>query len=219
MSSPILYSFRRCPYAIRARLALVIGRCNCEVREVKLARKPSALLAVSDKATVPVLCLPNGTVIDESLDIMRWATRQCESQTEDCLNAQELEHPLVLANDTEFKYWLDRYKYFDRFPEQSQHDYWNKLHPLLETLDQHLLVASTGSIGLLNASPSLIDWAILPFVRQCSLVDQSRFAAQAPARLQQWLKTNLSAEYFVQVMHKAAFWYAEGDPTYNLLET
>lgn len=223
MTLPIFYSFRRCPYAIRARLALAYCQCNCEIREVELANKPLALIAASSKATVPVLCLSTGEVLDESLDIMRWAAAcgdyRLDSHLENHLDTQALEHHLVDDNDTQFKYWLDRYKYFERYPEQSQQHYWNELAPLLGQLNQHLNANQAGIPSLVAPTPSLIDWAVLPFVRQCYLVDRARFDALAPPELNHWLKVHLRSEHFANVMRKAPFWYAKGDHTYTLLET
>src|SRR4051812_30888674 len=110
LTEPILYSFRRCPYAMRARLALAVSETGCEIREVKLRDKPAELIAASPKATVPVLVLPDGEVIDESLEVMRWALRR--NDPENWLQGDDV--ALIAANDGAFKYHLDRYKYPER---------------------------------------------------------------------------------------------------------
>src|SRR5690606_39916647 len=115
--TPILYSFRRCPYAMRARLAIAVSKQQCELREVILRDKPPALLQASPKGTVPVLVLPHGKVIDESLDIMLWALGQ--SDPEGWLKPQHASHDemmaLIATCDQDFKPALDRYKYPDRY--------------------------------------------------------------------------------------------------------
>src|SRR5690349_23102350 len=110
LTDPVLYSFRGCPYAMRARLALLASGTRCELREIKLSAKPEAMLAASPKGTVPVLVLPDGKVIEQSIDIMRWALAQRDP--EDWLARDDA--ALILANDTSFKHDLDRYKYPDR---------------------------------------------------------------------------------------------------------
>ena len=114
MSLPVLYSFRRCPYAIRARMAMAVAGTTVELREVVLRDKPAEMVAVSAKGTVPVLVLPDGTVIDESLDIMYWALRQRDPNR--WLHQHADASPLLSRCEDEFKHWLDRYKYADRHP-------------------------------------------------------------------------------------------------------
>ena len=169
---PILYSFRRCPYAMRARLALAISDTNCELREVQLSRKPAAMLAVSPKGTVPVLVPNEGPVIDESLLIMRWALAR--SDPEGWL-ARDDPH-LIARNDGPFKTDLDRYKYPDR------HDADPSLHrqrgvDFLRALDARL--AERGQ--LCGPQRGMADAAIMPFVRQFAAVDRDWFAAQPVA--------------------------------------
>lgn len=122
---PILYSFRRCPYAIRARLAIKVSSINIELREVQLSNKPKELLECSPKGTVPVLQLPDGAVIDESYDIMLWALKQHDPQKWLPKNLDDLLEMdrLINFNDGEFKQHLDHYKYADRFPQQSMDNY------------------------------------------------------------------------------------------------
>lgn len=120
---PILYSFRRCPYAMRARLAIAAAQVKVELREVELRNKQEALLLASPKGTVPVLQLEDGKVIDESPDIMFWALQQHDPEhwlEQDWLKQTK---QLIQRNDGEFKYYLDRYKYADRYPERSELEY------------------------------------------------------------------------------------------------
>ena len=115
---PILYTFRRCPYAIRARMALAYSNITIEIKEIFLQNRPQELFDISPKGTVPVLCLNNSKIIDESLDIMQWALTQndLENWIGPKINCQ---NKLIKENDSEFKYWLDRYKYYDRYPEHD----------------------------------------------------------------------------------------------------
>src|SRR5690554_4185595 len=142
ISLPRLYSFRRCPYAIRARLALAFAGLPVELREVVLKNKPAAMLAISPKGTVPVLeLLEDGSaeprVIEESREIVEWALRKCDPQgllRADLARADAL----IDHNDNEFKHWLDRYKYADRHPQLPQSAYQQQGELFLQVLEQHL---------------------------------------------------------------------------------
>ncbi|MDO9168745.1 MAG: glutathione S-transferase [Methylobacter sp.] len=168
---PIFYSFRRCPYAMRARLAIAITRVVVELREVELRDKPAAMLAVSPKGTVPVLQLENGEVIDESLDIMFWALRQ--NDAEHWLNSAWLQNAvqLIRRNDEEFKYHLDRYKYADRYPAYSELYYRQQGELFLTDLERRL----NQSQFLCGDYFTLADAAILPFIRQFAAVNSAWF--------------------------------------------
>lgn len=202
----VLYSFRRCPYAIRARLALAISETSCLLREVHLARKPAALLAASPKGTVPVLVLADGTVIDESILIMRWALAR--SDPESWLERDDAD--LIARNDGEFKHDLDRYKYPDRHHSDAL------LHrergvAFLRLLDTRL----SASGHLCGASRGLADAAIVPFVRQFAAVDRRWFEAQPIPHVQAWLATHLASPLFAVVMEKEEPWLP-GDPEVTL---
>ena len=161
-SEAVLYSFRRCPYAIRARLALAISETPGALREVHLARKPAAMLAASTKATVPVLVLADGTVIDESIMIMRWALAR--SDPEVWLERDDAD--LIARNDGPFKSDLDRYKYPDRHQSDASAHRERGLE-FLRMLDARL----SNSPQLCGAKRGLADAAIMPFVRQFAAVD------------------------------------------------
>ena len=166
---PILYSFRRCPYAIRARLAIAYTGIPVEIREVHLKHKPEQMLAVSPKGTVPVLQLPDGKVIDESLDIMRWALAQ--HYPEHWLDAGEDAENLIQWNDGDFKYYLDRYKYADRYPEYPASYYRSQGEMFLAELESKL--SQTRCLG--GNQFSIADAAIFPFIRQFGAVDSRWF--------------------------------------------
>lgn len=206
MSRPVLYSFRRCPYAIRARLALAVSGTDYELREVKLANKPDAMLAASPKGTVPVLRLSDGTVIDESLTIMQWALGRRDP--EGWLDSAD--EDLIARNDGEFKHALDRYKYPNRYGSDPQL-HRNRGLASLREIDAR--VAPAGQIG--GERPGLADAAIMPFVRQFAAVDRAWFSAQPLRHLQTWLEWHLASPLFHSVMMRSAPWVPakEGEPT------
>jgi glutathione S-transferase len=193
-----LYSFRRCPYAMRARMALSSAGIAYQTVEVSLRAKPPKLLAISPKGTVPVMQLPDGTVLEQSLDIMRWALLQNDpGGWLTATDAHEVNHWIALCDDT-FKPLLDRYKYANRHPEL--------------TMAQHRAKAfSTFILPLENAlqakrdkacRPSLADAAIFPFVRQFAAVNQAWFDAEALPAVQAWLAQWLSSDLFAAIMKK-----------------
>mgnify|MGYP000052300614 CR=1 FL=1 len=197
MTKPILYSFRRCPYAMRARLALLASGTSCELREVKLSAKPEALLAASPKATVPVLVLPDERVIDESLDIMRWALAARDPQG-------WLEHDdaaTIAGNDGRFKHHLDRYKY----PERHGSDPMVHRAAGLEFLAEiETLLHSNRWLG--GTAQRLTDAAIMPFVRQFAEVDRAWFDAQPLPGVQRWLAASMALPCFEAAMVRHPFW-------------
>lgn len=194
---PILYSYRRCPYAMRARMALKYADVAVEIREISLKDKPKSMLEVSPKATVPVLVLQDGTVLEESLDIMRWALQQRDS--EGWLNADsELTQQLIAENDGSFKQALDKYKYAIRFPEQSAETYRTQGEVFLQKLESLL----NQSAFLLKDQVSQADIAIFPFIRQFSGVDAVWFEAAPYPKLKAWLKGLVESELFVSIMEK-----------------
>ena len=199
MVHPILYSFRRCPYAIRARMVLSYMEVSVELREVLLNERPQSLYKISSKGTVPVLLLNDGKVLDESLDIMLWAIKQGEQKLyEDKLNEQ---NQLIKYNDTKFKYWLDKYKYHVRYLEHSRDYYQRKCSKTLAEYDMML----RGNAYLLGDRIRLADIAIFPFIRQCANVDQNWFNNKYP-NLNQWLEIWKESRLFKSVMMKYNQW-------------
>lgn len=198
----VLYSFRRCPYAIRARLALAISQTPYALREVKLSRKPAEMLAVSPKGTVPVLVLADGTVIDESIQIMRWALAQCDPEA--WLERDDAE--LIARTDDPFKHDLDRYKYSDRDGIDALAHRQSGLE-FLHELDERL----AGSTQLCGAKRGIADAAIMPFIRQFAAVDAEWFAGQPIPHLQKWLADHLGSSLFAAVMARFVPW-SSGDP-------
>ena len=191
-----LYSFRRCPYAMRARMALRYGGVPVEIIEVSLKAKPAEMLAISPKGTVPVLDA-DGRVIDESLEIMRWALAQNDPQ-DWLLGGDARIAELIEANDQVFKGHLNRYKYAERYPEQPMEVYRAEGEMFLRRLEELL----EGRDCLLTDHPSLADVALLPFVRQFAHVDREWFAQTPYVRLQAWLQRFLESELFTSIMKK-----------------
>ncbi|WP_367850345.1 glutathione S-transferase [Rhodoferax sp. WC2427] len=190
---------------MRARLALAVGGQTVELREVVLRHKPPELLAASPKGTVPVLVLPDGSVIDQSLDIMRWALAHHDP-------AGWLQPPLdemlalIAAVDGPFKHHLDRYKYPGRYEDDScsrpPDGHRGALGHMVSGWEQRL----AGQPYLFGPQPALADMAIAPFVRQCAHVDAAWFAAQPWPRVQKWLADFENSALFVQVMQKVVPW-------------
>ena len=191
-----LYSFRRCPYAMRARMALRYSGVPVEIVEVSLKTKPAEMLAISPKGTVPVLDA-NGRVIDESLEIMRWALAQHDPQGW-LLGGDPRIAELIEANDQAFKVHLNRYKYAERYPEQPMEVYRAEGALFLQRLEELL----TDRDYLLTDHLSLADVALLPFVRQFAHVDREWFAQTPYLRLQAWLQRLLESELFTAIMKK-----------------
>jgi glutathione S-transferase len=217
---PVLYSFRRCPYAIRARLSIAVSGVGVELREVVLRDKPKAFLEASPSATVP--CLVTGSeadsgavavagersvpsVIDESLDIMIWALEH--NDPEAWLNMPEAGREWIARCDGPFKQALDRTKYAPRYPEADPEDERGRAHAFLSDLDSAL------QGEWIFARPTLADFAILPFVRQFAFIDKQRFDAQPWPRLKPWLERFLGSMRFESVMRKYPQWHAGDEPT------
>lgn len=194
---PILYSFRRCPYAMRARMALLASGQEVELREIILRAKPQAMLDASPKGTVPVLVLANGQVIAESLEIMRWAL--AARDPEDWLAGDDA--ALIAANDGPFKHHLDRYKYPSRYPGDSgDHRAGGLEH--LGALEARLV----DQPYLCGDQRALADIALFPFVRQFAATDADWFAAQDLPRVQRWLESLVQSDLFAAAMIRPVPW-------------
>lgn len=193
---PVLYSFRRCPYAMRARLALAAAGQAVELREVALKAKAPELLEASAKGTVPVLVQADGAVLEESLEIMRWALEQADPlgwlQADGAATAA-----LIAQNDGPFKRHLDRFKYPDRYGEVDPMEHRAAALAILREWEQRLAVGG----WLLGAQATLADWALLPFVRQFRRADPDGFAAEPGLEgLKDWLARFERSELLARVM-------------------
>ncbi|WP_299004560.1 glutathione S-transferase [uncultured Shewanella sp.] len=218
MPLPILYSFRRCPYAMRARLGILLSHQSVLLKEIILKNKPESMLKASPKGTVPVLILPNNQVIDESLDIMMWALEQSDPNHVLPINQQQTQLTLALIkqNDTTFKSWLDKYKYADRYPEYSAIHYRKQAEAFILTLENKLKTNKQ----LLSDTPSLVDYAIYPFVRQFAHVDIDWFNQAPYPKTRQWLYNHIESELFLSIMKKYPLWLeSQQMVTFGQLET
>lgn len=197
---PLLYTFRRCPYAIRTRLAIKISGIEVEKCEVDLRNKPKALLDCSPKGTVPVLQFSDGSVIEESLDIMQWALAINDPEEwMDSGNGPSAETlALIHQNDGSFKAALDRYKYAVHFPEYPAETYREQAEVFL--LELNVRISKQGY--LMRNRPGLADMAIFPFIRQFANVDTDWFYQSKYKYLNKWLDTFLASTLFNAVMQK-----------------
>lgn len=201
MNLPLLYSYRRCPYAMRARMALLQAGQPFEAVEIVLRDKPQALLALSPKATVPVLHLPDGRVLDESWQIMGWAWGQEDGEGWWARAQTPVNLDFLARNDGDFKRWLDRYKYPERFADEGLAPgaaRTEALACLLSPLEAHLCQQTY--VG--GEMPCATDLAIFPFVRQFAAVDPDWFGAQRCPAVQAWLARWLNSRLFAACMVK-----------------
>ena len=190
---PILYSFRRCPYAMRARMSIVRAGLVCEHREVVLRDRPEHMMEISPKGTVPVMLLPSGKVIEESLEIMQYVANWILT---------DLDNHWVNRNDNEFKFHLDRYKYPNRYGDVDALEQRDLAKKYLDDLD-HLL---------LETLPDELNDALFPFVRQFANHDREWFDSQQWDNLGRWLANNLSSQEFKICMKKYPQWFNGDTP-------
>lgn len=199
MTAPLLFTYRRCPYAMRARMALLMAGITFDGFEIVLRDKPAALLALSTKATVPVLQLPEGQVLEESWEIVQWALASQDPHGW-WSRAQSPENLDLLArNDGPFKHHLDRYKYPERYPESDRHAHREQaLAALLIPLEKRL--QHKPYLG--GVAPCTTDIGLFPFVRQFAAVEPTWFGDQPLPALQCWLKHWLASPLFEACMTK-----------------
>ena len=203
LKQPILYNFRRCPYAIRARLALLHAKVNVEIREVVLRNKPKEFLATSPSGTVPSLKLTN-TVLDESLDIMKWALSQ--NDPIDLMDMPDYGFDLISECDGNFKKALDRAKYPNKFPDTDPIASRDTAALFLYKLEKIL------SPNLFGTRLSIADLAILPFVRQFAHIDENWFYDQDWINLIKWVDNFKQSSVFIRIMTKLAPWQRDDAP-------
>ena len=203
---PILYSFRRCPYAMRARMAIHASGQKCELREVLLRDKPPSMLEYSPKGTVPVLILQDGYVIDESLDVIDWALNLNDpddwQRSKDTKKTKEL----IKINDGEFKYHLDRYKYSKRYDNEDPEFHRKKCLKFIESVNNEL----NNSKYIFDDNISYADIVLLPFMRQFRIADMEWFDSLPYDNLKEWLSSFLNSPLLNSIMKKYDLW-KEGD--------
>ena len=211
MKYPILYSFKRCPYAMRARMALQLAGIKCELREVRLNNKPDHMLEVSPKGTVPVLILED-KVIDESNDIINWVLDDHNifdvNITVEQLNLSE---NLIKLYDEEFKFHLDRYKYATRYENSDADLHRSKCLEMLVNLEK--IVHDNNWI--FGEDINKLDISILPFIRQFRIADPDWFDSQEGIRkLQNVLNNFLESKLFKDIMHVYVVWKKDSEPVF-----
>ena len=203
---PILYSFRRCPYAMRARMAIHISGQKCELREVLLRNKPPSMLEYSAKGTVPVLILQDGKVIDESLDVIDWALNLNDPDDWQRSKDKEKTKELIKINDGEFKYHLDRYKYSKRYDNEDPEFHRKKCLKFIESVNNEL----NNSKYIFDDNISYADIVLLPFIRQFRIADIEWFDSLPYDNLKKWLSSFLDSSLLHSIMKKYDLW-KEGD--------
>ena len=203
---PILYSFRRCPYAMRARMAIHISGQRCELREVLLRDKPPSMLEYSAKGTVPVLILQDGKVIDESLDVIDWALNLNDPDDWQRSKDKEKTKELIKINDGEFKYHLDRYKYSKRYENEDPEFHRKKCLKFIESINNEL----NNSEYIFDDNISYADIVLLPFIRQFRIADIEWFDSLPYDNLKRWLSSFLGSSLLNSIMKKYDLW-KEGD--------
>ena len=199
--TPTLYSYRRCPYAMRARMALKYAGIQVEHREIELRNKPQSMLQISPKGTVPVLRIDD-LVLDQSLDILRWALQQSDPQEWREVD-ESIANTWIEKNDGPFKTLLDQYKYPARFPELDP-------EAVLDEALQVMLIPMEQALQnfqyLMGNRLTWVDVAIFPFIRQFSMVDPKRFEQLPIPAVKKWLHQQLESELFDSVMQKYPTW-------------
>ena len=204
--SAILYSFRRCPYAMRGRMGLKATGLDYEHREIILRDKPQEMLDASPKGTVPVFIQKNGEVIEESIDLLRWALDQNDPLGWlDCDLTKA--NALITANDTDFKHHLDRYKYASRYNVEAKRGDIDMSHRIeaekhIQSLEDHL----ADSPYLLGEKQSIADIAIFPFMRQFANVQPDWWATAPYPQTRDWLTRHTDSELFRSIMTKFPLW-------------
>ncbi|MED5437092.1 MAG: glutathione S-transferase [Pseudomonadota bacterium] len=203
---PILYSFRRCPYAMRARMAIYTSQQKCEIREVLLKDKPPSMLGYSSKGTVPVLVLQSGNVIDESLDVIDWALDINDpynwKRSKDSKKTKEL----IEINDGDFKFHLDRYKYSKRYENEDPNFHREKCLTFIKMINKEL----ENSKYIYDNEISYIDISLLPFIRQFRIADNVWFDELPYENVKSWLSKFLDSFLLNSIMEKYDLW-KEGD--------
>ncbi len=204
-SYPILYGFRRCPYVIRTRMTLAYSGISYILREIELKNRPKAMLDITSKGTVPVIQFPDGRVIDNSIGIVYYALGVNDPDGWNDFQPQEQEkaRQLIIRYDTEFVPLLNKYKYFERHPEQTQEAYRENIETVFLT-DMNTVLGTQGY--LMSDRISVADVAIFPLMRQFAHADKEWFFASSYTHIIRWLESFLENPVFIQVMKKHPVW-------------
>ena len=196
---PYLFSYRRCPYAMRARMALVESNIEFDIYEISLQKKPDEMLTISSKGTVPVLKF-NELVLDESLEIMKWAYQKNEAKQSFFLKLEDkkIADKLISLNDGKFKESLDCYKYFERYPDKSQSEHRERCYFFLDVLEKRLV----NTAYLIGDKRTYADISIFPFIRQFMNVDRNWFNNSEYKKIKGWLESLIESDLFKKAMVK-----------------
>jgi len=204
-SYPILYAFRRCPYVMRTRIVLSYSNISYILRGIELKNKPSSMLEITEKATVPVMQFPDGNVLDNSLDIIYYALEKNDPEHWFDLPTEEKDkiRNLIALYDTEFVYLLNRYKYFEKHPEKTQEEY-------RENIETDFLVEMNSLLEsqsyIMSDNISLADIAIFPLMRQFAFADKEWFFNSEYGNIIRWIESFLEHSIFKQIMEKHPIW-------------
>ena len=205
---PILYSLQNCPYAMRARLALLLSEQTIIIRAITLKNKPLAMLEASPKGTVPVLILADGTVLEESIDIMHWALKQNDPNNL-LAQAQPDTHQAIIAliqrGDDQFKHPLEQYRAAKRYHRDTELKWRQQCEVFIQELEQRL----TDNGFFIGNSISLADYTFIPFLRQFGRVDRKWFATAPYPKVKSWLSTQLQSQLYARMMKKHELWSQE----------
>ena len=205
---PILYSLQNCPYAMRARLALLLSEQTIIIRAITLKNKPQAMLDASPKGTVPVLVLADGTVIEESIDIMHWALQQNDPNNllaQAQPDTQQAIIALIQRGDDQFKHPLEQYRAAKRYHRDTELKWRQQCEVFIQELEQRL----TDNGFFIGNSVSLADYAFIPFMRQFGRVDRKWFATAPYPKVKAWLSTQLQSQLYARMMNKHQLWSQE----------
>jgi len=211
MSYPILYSFKRCPYAMRARMALYLAEIKCEIREIRLSNKPEHMLEISPKGTVPILILED-KVIDESYDIVNWVIKKHDIFNDNLRSDQiNLTESLIKIFDEEFKYHLDRYKYSTRYENTDSDFHRAECLKILTDLE----IITSDSKWIFGEKLNKLDISILPFIRQFRIANPGWFdSLEEISKIKKILNNYLDSEEFKKIMFKYDEWQLGSKPTF-----
>ena len=190
---------------------MVLHYCNIivEIREISLKNRPRELYTISPKGTVPVLQLSSNSIIDESLDIMLWANKEYKKDL--LTNKVEFQKKIIKMNDLKIKFWLDRFKYHDRYPEESKKHYRKKCKKYLDELDERL----KNNLFLTGEEMQLVDIAIFPFIRQFAHIDKDDFINDFE-NLDKFLNYFINSDLFLKSMIKYPLWIESSNKTFNI---
>ena len=215
MTNDILYSFRRCPYAIRVRWALLICEINVEIREIDLKNKPLDFLNKSKTKTVPILIKKNSEVIEESLEIILWAISESKKENTEVIylpdNKKEDIFKIINENDNEFKYHLDRFKYATRYQNINKEFHFTKAIKFIEKWNK-ILIENKYFFG---NKPTIADWSIWPFVRQFKIAcENQKKTNYLETPIKKWLDSFENNKKFKSLMYKYELWAANSRKNY-----